>query len=91
MSLIRGLLRSPGFLIPAVLTIGLGIGVNVVVQRVYATLLEALPYRAPQRLAHIMETQPRVPAYADRHSRLRGLETPQPQLRIDGSVHLPGH
>ena len=58
----RGLLRAPGFFIPAVLTIGLGIGVNAVVfQRVSSTLLEALPYRAPQRLTHIMETHPELP------------------------------
>ncbi|MFN7936920.1 MAG: ADOP family duplicated permease [Bryobacteraceae bacterium] len=62
MSSIRGLLRAPGFFIPAVLTIGLGIGVNAVVfHRVYATLFESLPYRAPQRLTHIMETHPEFP------------------------------
>ena len=62
MPILRGLLRSPGFLIPSVLTIGLGIGVNAVVFRqVYDTLFEALPYRDPRRLAHIMETHPEFP------------------------------
>ncbi|MBL8177868.1 MAG: ABC transporter permease [Bryobacterales bacterium] len=62
MPLLRGLLRSPGFLIPSVLTIGLGLGANAVVfRKVYDTLFEALPYRAPQRLVHIMETHPEFP------------------------------
>jgi len=62
MPLLRGLLRAPGFLIPAVLTIGLGIGANAVVFReVHDTLLQSLPYRDPQRLAHLMETHPEFP------------------------------
>lgn len=61
---VRSLLRSPAFSITAVLTIALGIGVNVAVfDLIHAVLLDPLPYRDSTRLVHLAETQPDFPSY----------------------------
>ena len=61
---IRCLLRSPVFSATAILTLALGIGVNVAVFNViYAVLLAPLPYRDAQRLVHVAETHPDFPSY----------------------------
>ncbi len=54
----RGLLRSPGFTIPALVTLALGIGANTAMfSATYGLLLRALPYPHPDRLVRLYETR----------------------------------
>lgn len=61
--MLRSFARQPGFTAAAVLTIALGIGVNTAVFSVIrAVLIEPLPFREPNRLAHIWESHPEFSA-----------------------------
>jgi putative ABC transport system permease protein len=54
---LRQLRKSPGFTLAAILTLGVGIGINVAIYSViHSVLLSELPYPEPDRLVAISET-----------------------------------
>ncbi len=56
---VRMLRRRPGFAAAAIVTLGLGIGATTTLfSVVYGVLLAPLPYRAPDRLVQLWETNP---------------------------------
>jgi putative ABC transport system permease protein len=79
---LRSLRRSPGFTAAAVLTLALGIGVNIALFSVVkAVLLEPLPYGSPDRVAMIWsqwrdfdKTWVSIPEYHAYREGLRGFE-----------------
>jgi predicted permease len=59
---LRGLRTAPGFTIAAGLTLALGIGVNTAIFSVVNTvLIQKLPYKDPDRIMIVYETEPELP------------------------------
>jgi predicted permease len=59
---VRGLLRTPGFTLVAVLTLALGIGANTAIFGVVrGVLMRELPYPAPERLVRLWQVAPETP------------------------------
>jgi len=59
----RVLARKPGFALTAIVTLALGIGANAAIfSVVYGVLLHPLPYRSPERVVTLWETDTRRPA-----------------------------
>ena len=57
---LRGLLKHPGFMAIAVVTLALGIGASTAIFTVVnAALLRGLPYKSPDRLYHLWEKTPK--------------------------------
>jgi putative ABC transport system permease protein len=57
----RMLLKKPGFTVVAVVTLALGIGANTAIFSVInGVLLRSLPYREPERLVALWETNPKL-------------------------------
>ena len=78
---VRKLRKSPGFTIAVILTLGVGIGINVAIYSIiHAVLLSELPYPAPDRLVAISETSGGVvsptsyPDYLDWRAAQRSFE-----------------
>jgi predicted permease len=70
----RTLRHQPGYALPALLTIALGIGVNTAVfGLVHGILLAELPFPSPQRLAGVSATYP-VAAFDAARAELRTLD-----------------
>lgn len=56
---LRTLLKKPGFVLIAVVTLALGIGASTAIFTVVdAALLRGLPYRSPEQLYHVWESTP---------------------------------
>src|SRR5436190_22338094 len=63
---LRSLLKRPGFVAVAVVTLALGIGGSTAIFTVVnAALLRGLPYKSPERLYHLFESTPQK-EYAQR-------------------------
>lgn len=75
---VRGLRRTPGFAVTAILTIGLGIGVNTAIFTVInSALLKPVPYERPQELLDLGHYVTSGPAQGRTFSGLNWIEIDQ--------------
>jgi hypothetical protein len=58
---VRSLLKSPGYALATILTLGLGIGANTAIfSLIHGVLLEPLPYRQGERLVVLQQSAPKA-------------------------------
>ncbi len=95
---LRTLLKTPNFTIIAILTLGLGIGVNTAMFSVVNTLLlQPLPYPDAERLVRIYRTSPQsqawqhsLPDFQDAREQSRGFESLTAYCLWNYSLAEPG-
>ena len=97
---VRSLAHTPAFTVAAVLTLALGIGATTSIYSVVHTVwLQSLPYRAPEQVVRIWETNSRlgfpqfsasVPNFVSWRERARGFESLEAMQRTNASLTGPG-
>jgi hypothetical protein len=91
MQTLRTLRREPGFVLVALLTLGLGIGANAAIFSIIkAVVLDPLSYESPERIAVLWEVNPEgslervsIPTFLDWKAESRTLEALAAYRQVD--------